>query len=315
VPLALTTMTMTAWIVPRYEHVAPAFASFVLHNAALELPIEGCRWLDGPVWFADHQVLLVSDIPNDRILRVTERAEVSVFRQPAEFPNGHARDGEGRLIGCSHQHRAIIRTGVDGEVQTLVDRYQGKRPNAPNDVVVRSDGTIWFTDPHYGIETDYEGGKQRPELPPSVYCLDPRSSELTLVADDFYGPNGLAFSPDDRTLYIAESGTLFVPDPKRMVRAFDVDAYLPRLLNGHDFHAVSAGYTDGLRCDVEGNVWATAGDGIHVLLPAGELLGKILLPGAVQNLCFGGLRRSRLFVCAGVSLYALSVNRRGAQCP
>jgi gluconolactonase len=306
---------MTARLVPRYEIVDPRFASFVLANATLETLVDDCRWLEGPVWFADHDLLLVSDIPNDRILRVTERAELSVFRQPAGYPNGHVRDLEGRLIGCSHQHRCLFRTDLSGEVETLADRYQGRRLNAPNDVVVKSDGTIWFTDPHYGIETDYEGGKQMPELPPSVYCLDLRSGELTLVADDFDGPNGLAFSPDERTLYVAESGTQFDPQPKRCLRAFDVAADAPRLRNGLDFHRVEPGYVDGFRCDSEGNLWCGTGDGVHVISPGGDLLGKIGLPGSVQNLCFGGRHRSRLFLCASGTLFALSVNRRGAQRP
>jgi gluconolactonase len=306
---------MTTRVVPRYEIVDPRFASFVLANAALETLVDGCRWLEGPVWFADHDLLLVSDIPNDRILRVTERAEVSVYRQPAGYPNGHTRDLEGRLIGCSHQHRCLLRTRLDGEIEMLVDRYQGRRLNAPNDVVVKSDGTIWFTDPHYGIETDYEGGKQVAELPASVYCLDPSSRELTLVADDFDGPNGLAFSPDERTLYVAESGTQFDPLPKRCLRAFDVAANAPRLCNGRGFHRVEPGYVDGFRCDSEGNLWCGAGDGVHVISPEGDLLGKIVLPGSVQNLCFGGRYRSRLFLCASGTLFALSVNRRGAQRP
>jgi len=306
---------MTARVEPRYEIVDPRFSSFVLANAALETLVDDCRWLEGPVWFADHDLLLVSDIPNDRILRVTERAEVSVFRQPAGYPNGHVRDLGGRLIGCSHQHRCLFRTGLGGEVETLVDRYRGRRLNAPNDVVVKGDGTIWFTDPHYGIETDYEGGKQVAEWPPSVYCLDPRTGQLTVVADDFDGPNGLAFSADERTLYVAESGTQFVTNPKRRLRAFDVAADAPRLSNGRDFCKIEPGYADGFRCDSEGNLWCGAGDGVHVISPDGELLGKIVLPGSVQNLCFGGRHRSRLFLCASGTLFALSVNRRGAQRP
>lgn len=306
---------MTERLEPRYEAADPSFTSFVLANAALETLVDGCRWLEGPVWFADHELLLVSDIPNDRILRVTEQARVSVFRQPAGYPNGHARDLEGRLVGCSHRHRSLVRTNLDGEVETLADRYRDRPLNAPNDVVVKSDGTIWFTDPHYGIETDYEGGKHVPELAPSVYCLDPRSGELTLVAEDFDGPNGLAFSPDEGTLYVAESGTQFDPQPKRFLRAFDVASDPPRLLNGRKFHEVAPGYVDGFRCDEDGNLWCGAGDGVHVIAASGKLLGKILLPGSIQNLCFGGRFRSRLFLCSSGTLFALSVNRRGAQRP
>ena len=301
--------------VPEHVVVEPAFASCVLANAALEPLVDGCRWLEGPVWFADHQLLLVSDIPNDRVLRVTERGEVSVLRQPAGYANGHARDREGRLVSCSHLHRSLQRTGLDGSEETLVDRYRGRRLNAPNDVVVKRDGTLWFTDPHYGIETDHEGEKRQPELPPSVYCFDPRDASLTLVADDFDGPNGLAFSPDERRLYVAESGTQFAAEPRRHIRVFDVAPDTPRLRDGRVFHTVSPGYADGFRCDTDGNLWTGAGDGVHCIAPSGSLLGKILLPAAVSNLCFGGRLRSRLFLCAGDTLYALSINRRGCQWP
>ena len=306
---------MNAAAIPKHDIVDPRFASFVLANAALEPLVEGCRWLEGPVWFADQQVLLVSDIPNNRILRVTERAEVSVFRAPSHFANGHTRDVEGRLIGCSHLHGSITRTRQDGTIETLVDRYRGKRLNSPNDVVVKRDGTIWFTDPHYGIETDYEGVKREPELPPSVYCFDPRDGTMTLVADDFDGPNGLAFSPDESLLYIAESGTQFAAEPRRHIRVFSVAAKPPRLNGGRIFHTVTPGYADGFRCDSEGNLWSGAADGVHCIAPSGQLLGRIFVPAAVSNLCFCGPQYSRLFLFAGSTLYALSVNRRGSQRP
>ena len=311
-------LPLNAAVIPRHEVIDARFASFVLANAALEPLVQGCRWLEGPVWFADQQLLLVSDVPNNRILRVTERAEVSVFRAPSGFANGHTRDGEGRLIGCSHLHGSITRTRLDGTVETLASHYRGKRLNSPNDVVVKRDGTIWFTDPHYGIETDYEGIKRTPELSPSVYCFDPRDATLTLVADDFDGPNGLAFSPDESRLYVAESGTQFAAEPRRHIRVFDV-ATPPsgpaQLRNGRIFHTVSPGYADGFRCDTEGNLWSGAADGVHCIDPSGELLGKIFVPATVSNLCFGGTQYSRLFLCAGATLYALSVNRRGCQRP
>ena len=197
--------------VPTHEIVDPRFRSHVLVNAALETLVTGCRWLEGPVWFADQQQLLVSDLPHDRILRWSETGGSSVFRAPAGFANGHTRDRQGRLIGCSHGRRAVVRTELDGSEHVLVDRYEGKRLNAPNDVVVKSDGTVWFTDPHYGIETDYEGEKQTPELPPSVYRFDPRDGSLRLVAADFAGPNGICFSPDERRLYV--SGTCRCASP------------------------------------------------------------------------------------------------------
>lgn len=302
-------------VVPRHEVMDPRFATFVLANAALEPLVEGCRWLEGPVWFGDQGLLLVSDLPNDRILRVTEAGEVSVYRQPAGFVNGQTRDREGRLVACSHLHRSITRTGLDGVVETLVDRYRGKRLNAPNDIVVKRDGTIWFTDPPYGTQSDYEGEKQVPELPAAVYCFDPRDATLTQVADDFDGPNGLAFSPDESRLYVAESGHQFAAQPKRHIRVFTVDGAGPRLHDGRLFHTVSPGYADGFRCDEEGNLWSSAGDGVHCIAPSGDLLGKIAVPHAVTNLCFGGRMRARLFLCAGDTLYALSVNRRGAGWP
>ena len=290
--------------IPAHEACDPRFTSFVLANAALETLLTGCRWLEGPVWFADHRVVLVSDLPNDRILRVTEAAEVSVYRSPSGFANGHTRDRQGRLVGCSHLNRSIVRTALDGRLETLVDRYQGKRLNAPNDLVVKSDGTIWFTDPHYGIETDFEGEKQVPELPPSVYCFDPADGRLTLVADDFDGPNGLAFSPDERRLYVSETGTQFAPSPRRYLRVFDVDASRAQLHGGRVFHSVAPGYSDGFRCDSAGNVWSGAGDGVHCIAPSGDLLGKIFTPAPVSNLCFGGRMNARLFLCAGDSLNA-----------
>ena len=295
--------------------IDPRFKSFVLPNAPLEKLGDGYRWLEGPVWFADLQCLLVSDLPNDRILRWTESGGVSVFRQPSGFANGHTRDCEGRLIGCSHGDRCIERTELDGTINVLVDRYRGKRLNSPNDVVVKSDGTIWFSDPVYGIVTDYEGGKREAELPPNLYRFDPRDSTLTVVADDFQSPNGLCFSPDERLLYVSESGVPFATDPVQHLRVFDVSDDGARLSNARVFHKVDPGFTDGVRCDEEGNLWSSAGDGVHCISPAGDLLGRIDVPFVVSNLCFGGRHRSRLFICGSHTLYAMYVNRRGVQRP
>ena len=301
--------------VPAHQSVEPRFRGFVLANAPLEPLITGCGWLEGPVWFADHQQLLVSDVPGNRILRWSAAGGPSVFREPSDFANGHTRDREGRLVGCSHGRRAVVRTELDGSERVLVERYQGQRLNAPNDVVVKRDSTVWFTDPHYGIETDFEGEKQTPALPPSVYRYDPRDGSLRLVADDFDGPNGLCFSPDERRLYVSESGTQFAPNPTRHLRVFDVADDGASLANGRVFHTVSPGYADGLRCDEDGNVWTGAGDGVHCIDPGGALLGKIFVPAAVANLTFGGRLRSRLFLCAGPTLYAIAVNRRGCASP
>jgi gluconolactonase len=298
-----------------YDIVDPRFASFVLANAWLETLANDCRWLEGPVWFAEHEMLVVSDIPNDRLLRWSASSGMSVVRQPAGFPNGHTRDRLGRLIGCSHMHRHVVRFEIDGGQTILADRYQGRRLNAPNDVIVKSDGTVWFTDPLYGIETNYEGIRQESELLPAVYRFDPAQGTLEIVANDFEGPNGLCFSPDERYLYVAESGQQFSAHPTRHIRVFDVDADNGRLNNGRIFHTVAPGYADGFRCDQEGNVWTGAGDGVHCIDPSGNLLGRILLSAPVSNLTFGGPQRSRLFLCMGRMLQVLSVNRSGCQWP
>jgi gluconolactonase len=298
-----------------FEFTDPRFKAFVLPNAPLEKLAEGFRWLEGPVWFADRNCLLFSDVPNDRVLRWTESGGVSGFRQPSDFENGHTRDREGRLISCSHRARCLTRTELDGEITVLANRFEGKCLNSPNDVVVKSDGTIWFTDPPYGIQTDYEGGKQTAELPASVYRLDPASGALGVVADDFDGPNGLCFSPDERRLYITESGQQFASDPARHIRVFDVTGNGACLTNGRIFHKVQPGFADGLRCDEEGNIWSSAADGVHCIDPSGVLLGKIKVPYTVSNLTFGGRNRSRLFLCASHTLYAIYTNCRGAQRP
>ncbi len=298
-----------------YEILDPRFRSMVLPNAPLERLADGFRWLEGPVWFADLQCLLVSDIPNDRILRWTPTGGVSVFRQPARFANGHARDRQGRLIGCLHGARALVRTEPDGTITTLVDHYQGKRLNSPNDVAVKSDGTLWFSDPPYGIQTDYEGGKRAAELPANLYRFDPRDASLTVVLDELEGPNGLCFSPDENLLYVTDTGRQFEPASHHGIRVYALGTDGKSLHHGRDFHAASAGAADGIRCDEDGNVWVAAGDGVHCIAPDGTLLGRIRLPCTVSNLCFGDRHHSRLFLCASQALYAIWINRRGAQWP
>ncbi len=297
-----------------YEVIDPAFRQLILQNAVLQILGQDFGWLEGPVWFGDANQLLVSDVPNDRILRWTEDAGIGVFRQPSGFENGHARDRQGRLIGCSHQNRCVTRTELDGTLTVLADSYEGRRLNSPNDVAVHSDGGIWFSDPHYGINTDYEGGKQEAELPARVYRLDPVSGRLAVVADDFTGPNGLCFSPDERTLYVTETGGQFAPDDPRHIRAFAVSDAC-RLTGGAAFHSVSPGLADGLRCDQDGRVWTSAGDGVHCVSPEGALLGKIRTGSTVSNLTFGGRNRSRLFICAAHTLMAVYTNVRGAAWP
>jgi gluconolactonase len=289
------------------------FRPYAQANAPLVQVADGFAWLEGPVWFADHDCLLFSDLPNDRIMRWSARGGVSVFREPSGFENGHVRDRQGRLLGCSHRHRCITRTELDGTLTVLASHYDGKRLNAPNDVVCRSDGTIWFTDPHYGINTEYEGGKQTAELPAMVYRLDPDGA-LHVVADDFAGPNGLCFSPDERLLYVSETGLQYAPDPVRCIRVFDVSAD-GRLSGGRVFHTVSPGYADGFRCDQDGNLWTGAGDGVHCIAPDGQRIGRIPVPFTVSNLVFGGRNRSRLFLCASHTLFAVYTNARGAARP
>ena len=304
-------MTISEAVVHQIEVVDPKFATYILHNAPLERLAGGFRWTEGPVWFGDAGVLLFSDIPNDRILRWIDGLGISVYRAPSSFANGNTRDRQGRLITCSHGQRAILRTEYDGRVTVLADRYEGRRLNSPNDVIVKSDGTIWFSDPHYGIRLDYEGERALQELPCNVYRLDPEVGKLTVVADDFAGPNGLAFSPDERRLYIADTGAIFDPSAQRHIRVFDVNEH-GRLSGGDIFHRVSPGAADGFRCDEDGNVWSSAADGVHCISPAGDLMGKIKVPETVSNVAFGGRMRSRLFICGSTSLYAIYLNRRGA---
>lgn len=298
----------------RYDLTQDRFKRYVLPNAELEKLAEGFRWAEGPVWFGDRDELLFSDLPNNRVMRWSESGGLSVFRRYSDFENGHTRDREGRLVSCSHRGRRIHRTELDGSITSLVERYQGRRLNSPNDIVVKSDGTIWFSDPHYGIQTDYEGGKQEPELPACVYRFDPRSGVLTVVADDFQGPNGLCFSPDERLLYIVETGLQFATDPVQHIRVFDVQDD-GRLTGGQVFCTISPGNADGIRCDEDGNLWSSAGDGVHCIDPGGELMGKILVPSTVANFTFGGRNRSRLFLCASHTVYAIFTNTRGASRP
>ena len=297
-----------------YEIVDPRFKRMVLPNAALTKLGEGFAWLEGPVWFADQQCLLVSDLPSNRVLRWTASGGISVFRDPSDFENGHTRDREGRLVSCSH-HGRITRTELDGRITVLADRFGGEPLNSPNDVVVKSDGTIWFSDPPYGTNTDYEGGKREARLPANLYRLDPRDGSLTVVADDFEGPNGLAFSPDERRLYVAETGGQFDAEPRQFIRVFDVAEDGARLANGRVFFSVWPGNSDGFRVDEEGNLWTGAGDGVHCISPSGDLLGKIKVHFTVANLAFGGRNRAQMFICASHTLYSIYTNVRGAQRP
>ena len=297
---------------PVYQINDPRFANMIIPSAALEELYSGCRWAEGPVWFANHDLLLFSDIPNERLLRYVPGQGVSVFREPSNFANGNTRDREGRLITCEHGGRRVTRTEYDGSITVLAERYQGKRLNSPNDVVVKSDGSIWFTDPTYGIRSDYEGHKAEAEQTcRNVFRLDPASGELTAVVDDFGQPNGLAFSPDETRLYVADSAVSHDPSAEPIIRVFDV-VEGKRLTNGRIFCRLDAGLPDGFRLDTQGNLWTSAGDGVHCFAPDGTLLGKILVPQTVANLTFGGPCKNRLFITATRSLYAVYVDVSGA---
>ncbi|MBC7675547.1 MAG: SMP-30/gluconolactonase/LRE family protein [Rhodoferax sp.] len=294
-----------------FETIDPGFGRFVMGNAPLKKLATGFDWAEGPAWFGDAGCLLFSDIPNNKILRWTPGTAISIYREPSNFSNGHSRDREGRLVSCEHGLRRVTRTEHDGRITVIADGFDGKQLNSPNDVVVKSDGSIWFTDPHYGILTDYEGHKSAQELTCQVYRVDP-SGAMSVVADDFNCPNGLAFSPDEARLYIADTGRMFHSDPQH-IRVFDVAEN--RLSGGAVFHTVSPGCADGIRTDTDGNLWSSAADGVHCIAPDGHLMGKILVPEVVSNICFGGRAKHQLFITATTSLYAISLNRNGAQTP
>ena len=288
----------------------PQFSHYVLGNAPVRQLATGFDWVEGPVWFGDAHALLFSDIPNNRIMRYIPGVGVSVYREPANFSNGNTRDLIGRLLTCEHGTRRVTRTEIDGSITIIADQYQGKRLNSPNDVIVKSDGSIWFTDPHYGIMTDYEGFRAEQELPCHVYRVDPESGAIDAVVTNLNCPNGLAFSPDETRLYIADTGRMF-SDDTTAIHVFDMKG---KELPGASqvFHSISPGASDGFRLDTDGNLWSSAADGVHCISPDGDLLGKILVPEVVSNVCFGGRRKHQLFITATTSIYGISLNRSGA---
>ena len=298
---------------PAIRILHPSFTPYRLVNASVERLATGFRWCEGPVWFGDARALLWSDIPNGRIMRwCEETGAVSVYRHASGFANGNTRDRQGRLITCEHGTRRVTRTEHDGRLTILMDSFEGKPLNSPNDVVVRSDGSIWFTDPPFGLHTNYEGTVGEQELPARIYRLDPENGKATIVADDVLGPNGLCFSPAEKWLYVVESRGM----PNRKIRRFDVSDD-DRLLNNHLLIDAGPGTPDGMRCDVNGNLWCGWGmgnpelDGVRVFNPAGEAIGHIDLPERCANLCFGGVHRNRLFMASCHSIYALYVNAQG----
>jgi len=293
-----------------FEILDEAFADCHVGHARVERLWSGARWLEGPAWFAAGRYLVFSDIPNNRMLRWDEtNGLVSEFRKPCNNSNGNSVDGQGRLVSCEHLTRRVTRTEHDGSIAVLAEQWQGKRLNSPNDLVVKSDGSIWFTDPSYGILTDYEGLRASPEMPCHVYRIDP-SGEVSMVCDALVKPNGLAFSPDERFLYIADTGATHKKNGPRHIRRFDVQAD-GSLCGGDILAQCSAGLFDGFRVDTHGRIWASAMDGVHCLDEKGTLIGKVRIPEMVANLTFGGAKLNRLFICGTSSLYSVYLTVNG----
>jgi gluconolactonase len=300
---------------PAIVALDPRFEKYWIKLSCVERLAGGTRWGEGPVYFGDGRYLLWSDIPNNRILKWEEETgQVSVYRKPSNFANGNTRDRQGRLVTCLHGGRSVIRTEYDGSVTTLIDSFDGKRLNSPNDVVVKSDGSIWFTDPVFGILADYEGHKATPEIDANVYRLEPGTNKPSVVAEGVLGPNGLAFSPDEKVLYIVESRGV----PNRKMLAYDLADGGRKLANKRVlFDAGPGGTPDGFRCDTDGNLWCGWGmgspdlDGVMVFATDGKPIGRIALPERCANVCFGGVKRNRLFMTSSQSLYALYVNTQG----
>ena len=288
-----------------FEALDPRFNNLLTGHGRVERLWTGARWAEGPTWFAAGRYLVFSDIPNNRIMRFDETdGSMSVFREPSNNTNGNTTDRQGRLISCEHQTRRVTRTEHDGSITVLASHFNGKRLNSPNDVVEKSDGSIWFTDPSYGILTDYEGDQAEPELERcDVYRIDPNGT-MTIVADDFLKPNGLAFSPDETILYIADTGASHKAGGPKNIREFKVSADGKSLGKSKVFADCTSGFFDGFRIDQQGRIWTSAFDGVHCYLPDGNLIGKILIPEIVGNVCFGGAKRNRLFICGTTSLYS-----------
>ncbi len=298
----------------------PAFAG----TMAVERVATGFRWAEGPVYFPAGRYVLFSDIPNNRIMRFCEDdGHLSVYRQPSMNSNGNTIDREGRLLTCEHSGRRVTRTELDGSITIIADKYNGKRLNSPNDVVVAADGSIWFADPAYGIGGYYEGIKAEPEQEKrNIYRVDPKSGEVKVVVDDFVEPNGLCFSPDEKKMYACDTGFTDGPQHPSHIRVFDVDLTAGRLSNSKVFAEMpKPSITDGLRCDTAGRLWCSVGwgdpneDGVRCYTAEGEMLGKIHIPETVANLCFGGQQRNRLYICGSSSLYAVYTSVQGALKP
>jgi gluconolactonase len=298
-----------------FEVLDAQFSSCLIGHARVERLWTRCRWAEGPAWFPAGRYLMWSDIPNNRMMRYDESdGHVSVFRQPSNNSNGNTTDWQGRLVTCEHLTRRVTRTEHDGSITVLAETYNGKRFNSPNDVVVKSDGSIWFTDPTYGILIDYEGRRSEPELERcNVYRIDPQSGAITIVADDFDKPNGLAFSPDESFLYIADTGLSHKVNGPKHIRRLNVSSDGKTLGQSKVFATCTAGLFDGFRLDTDGRIWTSAADGVHCYAPDGALIGKIKIPEIVGNVCFGGTMKNRLFICGTTSLYSAYLAVTGAR--
>ena len=294
-----------------FEVIKPEFEACLLGHARVERLWTGARWSEGPVWFAAGRYLLWSDIPNNRIMRYDDTdGSVSVFRDPSNNSNGHTVDRQGRLVSCEHLTRRVTRTEHDGSITEIVSSFDGKRLNSPNDVVVKSDSSIWFTDPSYGILMDYEGARAESEIGAChVYRVDPDGS-IRIVADDYFKPNGLAFSPDESVLYIADTGATHDADGPKHIRRHTVNPD-GTLSGGEVFATCSEGLFDGFRLDRDGRIWSSAADGVHCINSDGELIGKVHIPELVGNVCFGAAKLNRLFICGTTSLYSVYLNVNG----
>ena len=295
-----------------FEMIDPRFRRLHIPTAQLDRLHTGCRWAEGPAYFPAGRYLIWSDIPNNRMLRYDEcSGAVSVFRQPSNNSNGNTVDRSGRLVSCEHGGRRVSRTEFDGTVTTIADSHRGRRLNSPNDVVVKSDGSIWFTDPSYGIDSDYEGNRgEREQSGNYVYRVDADGGEPQVVADDFVQPNGLAFSPDESILYIVDTGRTHQENGPAHIRSFSVGED-GSLKDRGVFAECTNGLFDGFRLDTEGRIWTSAADGVHCYDPDGTLIGKILVPEVVANVCFGGPKRNYLYICGTTSLYGVRLPVNG----
>jgi gluconolactonase len=297
---------------PHLQVIDPRFRKLVLMNCHLEQLWTGGRWLEGPAWFASGRYLIFSDIPNNRLLRFDDTdGSVSVFRAPSNYANGNTADSQGRLVTCEHLTRRVTRTEHDGSLTVLAGSSDGRSLNSPNDVVATADGTVWFTDPTYGIDSDYEGKTGLREARSNcLYCVRPGTKDAIAVMSDFVQPNGLAFSPDGQTLYVSDTGATHDVDGPRHIRRFTVAD--GQLAGGEVFAECEVGLFDGFRIDDQANLWTSSGEGVCCYSADGVLLGKIFVPEVVSNVCFGGEKRNRLFICGTTSLFATYLNVRGA---